>query len=395
MSARLAPTTFASGPEDSLAAVNVYKATSNEVVNSITDIAQKYDFSLLDSVRGGDYLRAASPIVTGVIDGAAVINKEGLISRLVGASEAGMGTLREMSSGVLDSVSGAIDWGKDVYVEVEGVASKVAGSAIESLSDLGKLVGDVTGTSDLFKVTDNEGVAGLFSGIIDECRNLGIRGAFSLVTSSITDPNLLNNIVGKSLDNVIATSDKESLIGIAAKTTKGVISAVNPYAISDFARQYTYPLNQKIGEVTYGHADLFTAFDTIDDAWDKYDRVVEVYDAEGNKQLETQRAIDVTTVQGSSSDFKSLIRAANDANQSTDDRPESKFYQLGELYESVDVRSSAKSQFPYSTVDVSPDPRLAAMGQIQWGDGYIKLLREQAKNGDANAKRILMEVYGE
>lgn len=345
---RLAQTTFSAGPNDSLASVNVYKATTNEVVNSVQDLSQRYDFSLLSSVRGGDYLKAASPIVTGLSQGAAVIDQNSLIARMVSASKAGLGTMRSLGSSALDALSGAMDGGKEVMVSIGGVISSVAGSAYDDLAGLGKLIGEVTGTSDLFTVNDKEGVAGLYSGIIEECRNLGIRGAFQMVTSSITDPYLMNSIVNKSLDNIIATTDQDSLIGIALNTTKGVVQAVNPNAISDYARKYTYPLNQKIGDVTYGHQELFGAFDTIDDVWDRYDRIIEAQNQDGETTQQAQRAIDLTKMQNGSDDFKQMIRAANDTEDTN--RPQTKFYQLASVYNPVDVYSAAKVQFPYAAL---------------------------------------------
>jgi hypothetical protein len=331
MAGSLTTTSFSSGAKDAAATVDVYAKSSNTVINSIQDIRTRFDTTKLSSMRGGDFSAAMGSVVRGIDAAGLVIDKSALIGRVIGSNSGLLAGFKDLSSKVGDGILGAFDEKDGVFASIGGVISKVSSSAVADVKALGSLISDVAGDAYDFVVKDNDGLAGLYTGIINEATALGIPNSFGGIVSAIRDPNIINRVAGNILPAIVGGSDTAGLLGVAAGTAQGVLKAVNPQLLNDFSRNYTNPAYNSVRDLQSEGSSIFRAFDAVDNGWDKASRL-------GSK------ITDITTIQGASPAAKSAIGAAS-TNQSSDDSKDRSMYSLANVFSSTSVADSLKSDF--------------------------------------------------
>lgn len=331
MAGSLTTTSFSSGAKDAAATVDVYAKSSNTVINSIQDIRTRFDTTKLSSMRGGDFSAAMGSVVRGIDAAGLVIDKSALIGRVIGSNSGLLAGFKDLSSKVGDGILGAFDEKDGVFASIGGVISKVSSSAVADVKALGSLISDVAGDAYDFVVKDNDGLAGLYTGIINEATALGIPNSFGGIVSAIRDPNIINRVAGNILPAIVGGSDTAGLLGVAAGTAQGVLKAVNPTLLNDFARNYTNPVYNTARDLQSEGSSIFRAFDAVDSGWDKATRL-------GTK------ITDITTIQGSSPAAKAAIGAAS-TNQSSDDSKDRSMYSLANVFSSQSVSESLNNDF--------------------------------------------------
>lgn len=378
---RLASTVFRTGTMEDLATVDVYREQTRDVINSIQDILSLLDKSSLNSLRGGDFLRNISPIISSADKAFIAINESALMDRIVSASGINLGSLREIGGDFSKKLSGVLSAKDTVLAEIGGVVSKISSLAINNVKALGNVIGEIAGDAGTFLLKDTGGLVSLYTSVIDEARELGITNAFHLVTSTIDDPYIVNRVAGNLLQGFVETSDEKSLLGAALGVSKGVIDAVNPRIIDDFTRVYQNKITDKLGDIRYKYGDVMHAFDAIDSSWDRYQRAGE------------DVAINITKIQNSSPSFRELIRSGVDSGIETP-RDDQEFYTLAEAFKPIAVYDTMRNDFPSAAIQGDVDPRLKALGEIEWSGNYRKLVERQAAGGDQNARNILNILNG-
>ena len=331
MAGSLTTTSFSSGAKDAAATVDVYAKSSNTVINSIQDIRTRFFTTKLSSMRGGDFSAAMGSVVRGIDAAGLVIDKSALIGRVIGSNSGLLAGFKDLSGKVGDGILGAFDEKDGVFASIGGVISKVSSSAVADVKALGSLISDVAGDAYDFVVKDNDGLAGLYTGIIKEATALGIPNSFGGIVSAIRDPNIINRVAGNILPAIVGGSDTAGLLGVAAGTAQGVLKAVNPQLLNDFSRNYTNPVYNSVRDLQSEGSSIFRAFDAVDNGWDKASRL-------GSK------ITDITTIQGASPAAKSAIGAAS-TNQSSDDSKDRSMYSLANVFSSTSVADSLKSDF--------------------------------------------------
>lgn len=331
MAGSLTTTSFSSGAKDAAATVDVYAKTSNTVINSIQDIRTRFDTTKLSSMRGGDFSAAMGSVVRGIDAAGLIIDKSALIGRVIGSNSGLLAGFKDLSGKVGDGILSAFDEKDGVFASIGGVISKVSSSAVADVKALGSLISDVAGDAYDFVVKDNDGLAGLYTGIINEATALGIPNSFGSIVSAIRDPNIINRVAGNILPAIVGGSDTAGLLGVAAGTAQGVLRAVNPQLLNDFSRNYTNPVYNSVRDLQREGSGIFRAFDAVDNGWDKASRL-------GSK------ITDITTIQGASPAAKAAIGAAS-TNQSSDDSKDRSMYSLANVFSSASVADSLKSDF--------------------------------------------------
>ena len=331
MAGSLTTTSFSSGAKDAAATVDVYAKTTNSVINSIQDIRTRFDTTKLSSMRGGDFSAAMGSVVRGIDAAGLIIDKSALIGRVIGSNSGLLAGFKDLSGKVGDGILSAFDEKDGVFASIGGVISKVSSSAVADVKALGSLISDVAGDAYDFVVKDNDGLAGLYTGIINEATALGIPNSFGGIVSTIRDPNIINRVAGNILPAIVGGSDTAGLLGVAVGTAQGVLKAVNPQLLSDFSRNYTNPVFNSVRDLQREGSGIFRAFDAVDNGWDKATRL-------GSK------ITDITTIQGASSAARAAIGAAS-TNQSSDDSKDRSMYGLANVFSSTSVADSLKSDF--------------------------------------------------
>lgn len=341
MAGGLTTTTFSAGAKDAMATVDVYAKSSNTVVNSIQDIRSRFDVSRLDSMRGGDFSSAMGSVIKGIDSAGLILDKSALIGRVIGSSSGLLGGFKELSGKVGDSILGAFDEKDGVFASIGGVVSKVSSAAVADVKALGSLIGDIVGDGYDFVVGDHDGISALYTGIINEATALGIPNSFGSLVSTIRDPNIVNRVVGNVLPAIVGNGDVAGLLGVAGGTAMGVVKALNPQILSEFSRNYTYPLLHGVRDVQSQGNGIFRAYDAIDNGWDKASRL-------GDK------VSSITNIQGASADARKVISAASQNPQPGD--KDRSFYTLANIFPATSVHETLGKDFP----DAAFSPAISA-----------------------------------
>lgn len=341
MSNQLANGSFSAGSRDAAATVDVYSRSTNQTINSIQDIRQQFDSNQLANLKGGDFSGGLRPVVRGINDVGMLLDKNSLISRVIGSAPGLMAGFKDLTSPVSDNLLSSFEDKDGVFATIGGVVSKISGAVVDNVKALGSLIGDVVGDGYHFVVGDNDGLTALYTGIIKECHELGIPSSFSDIVSTIRDPNIVNRVTSNILPSIVKNSDTQGLLGAATGTAMGVVKAVNPQILNDFSRQYTYPLNNQVRDMQREGNAIFGAYDAVDRTWDKGERLL----SDGTKEQTTN----ITNIQGGSRDAKAVIRAAASV-PNPDDTKDRSLYMLADVYKPTSVTQSLSLDFPHATL---------------------------------------------
>lgn len=365
---RIARPTFLSGPRDNLVTVDVFTGTSGGIVNSIQALSAKYDVDLIGMLRAGAAVAQAIPIIEGIANGKLLMNPQAAIARLLTASNTLVGalggpinalnsTFNALSADVQAGIAAAGQVIGDVEVTIGGIVSSVANGAISDIQALGGLINqfaqDATGG---FLMVDTQALGGMAAGIINQCARYGISGAFAQITKNITDPRVLNAIIGSTLPNLISASDIGGLQALANVANVVGIAAVNPRMLPQFTQAYV-----RFGSGSQQQAnpyqdssnwdDLAGCYSTADPSWNLCSR-----SGDGDDQ-----SLDLSALQNGTDDFNSTL-AAGVFNNSASATPDANtpFYALAPMYQATDANQQMKEMYPSTYID----PALRSTDQV-------------------------------
>lgn len=355
---KIALPSFVTGPRDALVTVDVFSGTAGGIVNSIQSLAAKYDVDLIGMLRAGAAAAQLIPVIEGIANGKLLMNPQAAIARLLTASNtlvAAVGgplnalnsTFNALSSDVQAGIAAAGQVIGDVEVTIGNVVSTVANGAISDIQALGGMINQMAGGSG-FLMVDTQALGGFAAGIINQCAKYGISGAFAQITKNITDPRVLNAIIGSTLPNLISASDIGGLQALANVANIVGIAAVNPRMLPSFTRAYirlgsgsTQQASPYQDASTWG--DISGCYATADPSWNVASRAGDSSD---------DPTLDLSALQNGTDDFNSVLSAGvfNTAATTPSDTT-TPFYGLAPLYPDQSVDSLLKQNYPNTYID--------------------------------------------
>jgi hypothetical protein len=363
----IARPTFQTGPRDNLITVDVFTGTSGGIVNSIKALSQKYDVDLIGMLRAGAAVAQAIPVIEGIAHGKLLMNPQAAIARLLTASNTLVGalggpinalnsTFSALSADVQAGIAAAGQVVGEVEVAIGGVVSSVVNGAIGDIQALGGLINQFAGGNG-FLMVDVQALGGFAAGVINECARYGISGAFAQMTKNITDPRVLNAIIGSTLPNLISASDIGGLQALANVANVVGIGAINPRMLPQFTRAYV-----RIGSGSVQQATPYQDSQNWNDMMDCYDTAQPDWNVASRAGDDpSDPTLDITALQNGTEDFNAALSAGvynNSASASPDDNTH--FYALAPLYEDTDVNQQMKDAYPNSYID----PALRSTDQV-------------------------------
>jgi hypothetical protein len=351
---KIAGPSFVTGPNDKLLTVDVFTGSASGIVNSIESLAAKYDVDLIGMLRAGAAAAKLLPVVEGLVNGKLLLNPQAAIARLLTASNTLVGAVggsslnsvfNTLSSGVQAGISEAGQVLGSVEATVGGVVSTIANGAISDIQSLGGLINGFANSSGAFMMIDTQALAGMAAGVINQCAQYGISGAFQQMVSNITNPRVLNSIIAQTLPNLVGASDINGLQALANVANVVGITAVNPQMLSSFTTGYSRSASGSYQQSSPNQdattwTQISDCYGTADPTWDSYQRTG---DASGDP------SIDLTSLQGGTDDFNSTLAAGVFSAAPADTT--TPLYALATVYPAQPVDTQLKSMYPNTYID--------------------------------------------
>lgn len=344
MTAKLAIPTFVGGPQDDLAAVDVYEQESDAVINSIQDdyLADTLsDDELLELVGGqamdeaaaealiaaDDYVLSTVEIidmtkdaVPEMVDGLKAltpVSLNGITSQVTSVVAGAKGQLAGLQ-GTIGGITGAIQGG---IANAKGVMSMINGVA-----------GQVMGT-----IKNAQGLVGGLSGIVKQACSMGIPNSFGALMSNVNvvsrlashGTGLLNQVVNGALPSVVKFSDIGSLSSMANVCTPGAIISMQPSIIKDFSSSFNMPSGSPFSAVQGMFGQVTSTFNQINSTWNQVQRA-------------GQQIASITNLQGASQAMNTVMRTG----AMLSSNPVDKLQLLAQPFGSGSVMGSLSKSFP-------------------------------------------------
>ncbi len=326
---------FSTGPDDKVAAVDVYDAEfaadGAAVINSVQDLGG----GLIDTIK--DLLNTSKLGISSFLEiknDLAKFDPKKLTDRLMLSSGDFRASMSELSAGIKNNASLTLlkDKADAVMCTVNDYRSKVSGAQAQSVNQLGSFINSYTKTS-IFKASDSGAVGSILGSVIGKASDLGITGAFTSLTATLKDNTILNKTVKALLPIALRNSDIKLLKEMSNSPAAKLINVISPGFSSAVAGYYKGTGAGKTGAIS-DWRDLTTTLSNVNSQWDKAQR--------GNGTTATN----IVGLMGGSKDFQKLIVTGVSALNGGNPKAREKNYALASVYPKTSVADQFKKNFP-------------------------------------------------
>lgn len=346
MTPNFARPVFSSGPNNSFATMDMAAAKAGGILNSVQDLAKKYDVDLASVIRGAQQAAELLPLFTTKGSGF-VTNKGNLMSRIISANKQISGLISRgaaiagFDENVFSSYLGTENG--DVFAKVGDLVQRVAYTDFKSMSDIGYLINDLATEADpnagnLFKMDDQDSTVAFLVGTIREATQYGIPNSFSTLSATIQNSSTMNRVIDGVLPDAIAASDLDMLIDMANSRSRDSVIHRYPDVLRRIGDSYKSTPMETAHERYERAEKVYEAFDAIDFDWDKMKRGADTVFSTAKMKLDNAEFLDTmrTGALGSGDTRKSM-------------------WLIAEKYPNQDVFSSLKKDFPMTVIDPTGD----------------------------------------
>lgn len=274
MSGLLSTPIFVSGPDDKVAAVDLYKA-SGKLVNELRDISDVFKANALDALKGGNTLLGAvkGDIIKGLdsLTAGIQVDTDSLMKGLISVNPGMVSALRALPSTMqseLTNISGFAD----IEGTFNGIKAQISKATLSTINGLGSLVNGITGANLPFNFTDKVGLAQFSASLIIQATRVGIPGVFKAFVDQIKDRKVLRNIVASVAEQAVRNSMTDLLSDMASSPASRLLAKVGGGLALKYIRDYKNPYKSSIGKKYENYRLGMTALDAVLDEWILYYR---------------------------------------------------------------------------------------------------------------------------
>jgi len=388
MARSLASPSFMTGPQDDLAAPDIYTISNAETINKVAPFAVMDEVkvqqvsvlqggkAMLEKAREG--LKLAQSVQglnakgTGAFD--KLMNSAGSLSNVMRNLPTGASGLSKELGVLVNAASGIVQKGQGAVAQINGVKQTFnqlkSGNVFAKIDSIGSMINTLSGDSGVFSISNIKEQASTIAGVVNLASANGIKGAFGAILKDSTDSALLNKVASACLSTTAITSDLASLSSMADKLKPGVIMGFNPNILGDFSKQYIRPIEETVGSATR------ETFGAIKDTFGKINPNWLTASRNG------EEITDLTCVMGSSKDFQKTMATAIMTDPQATDKDHAMLAVLGE--KPTDVHREIVQQFPMLTslqvtpTTVTTSPNASTSTSQQTPDAYLKVSLPQA-----------------
>ena len=297
MSTNLAQTLFKTGPNDLLAAVNVY--TQQSAIAPINDSANAIlaDIDALKGLAGCEAIAAETQIRDLVSSQKQALVSSDIVKGVISANSGlhtAYSSLSPKLQNFLTSVKGSVD--------LSMVNGKIkAGLKMSSMTDAGAvtaMINIVGGKNNSFTLKDISGQRTFVSNLLKLSSTIGVPGAYATAMAGIADKSMGRGITRDILPTVIANSSYEMLREIAEGPHADHVRATYPNVNRDFASSFKFSHDATTDQHANIAASILTSFNILNPNWNK------TRTSKGRSYLNGSISLN------SSGDFKAVLKAS-------------------------------------------------------------------------------------
>lgn len=268
MSTNLAQTTFSTGVNDKLAAVDVYTQTSavapiDDSVDAIlADIDTMTDLSGCDAISPEEQIKNVVASEEQALQRSDIV--KGVISKDSGLSSA-YASMSKSVQNFLTNVKGSVD------IRVVNGDIK-AGLKMATMTDAGAvtaMLNIVGGKRSDFSINNLSGQRNFVSNLLKLSSQMGIPGAYRTAMAGIADPNLGRQITRSILSSVISHGDYSMLQDIAQGPHARHVGSAYPNLSRDFASAFKFPKKTSADQHASIGSSILSSFNMLNPNWNK------------------------------------------------------------------------------------------------------------------------------
>jgi len=344
----LSPTSFSTGPNESRAAVDVYKETSSKTISAVKEAPAATKPSVTAMAGNKSTTGNLNSILSNTAKAKSSIDSINPLSRInreVPAMFVGMRQLPPncgtgMTKGVVKDLNGL----NKTTMSMNGEKVKVDTSKLACVTGIGNMTNSVSKANGCkttpFEFSDiGAKLAGL-ANAIKSATDVGLPGAFKSFICGLTDTFSIDKLGAAVAGTVAAKSDLGSLKSMSESTTKGYLNKTNPTLLKDFAKNYSNKPGSSSADNAGNYQSLTGSFAGIDPNWMKSKR-------------NGSDTTDLTIACQGSPDFKSTMQNGIYANGPTpiaNGTADNQDLLYARHLPVTDVNSEVRSSFPRTAV---------------------------------------------
>lgn len=265
MAATLAVPSFRAGPNDQLAAVDVYTQKSNTVVNANKDVLAGFSFgsvtSLLSSVTAGGRLNVSS-LVSGslsTISGSLGLDPNGALAKVMKAATPAL------TSYVNSKISSNPAISK-IVAQVGAVSKLIEPKNWTNAQSVTQSINTLTGGTGI-KLIDSGAANSIVAAVASQGISAGIPGVIGQIKGANIPGVNWNSITQSILPTVNKMGDTQALKALTADDL-GKLPTVTSSAITDFSSAYPTPTTPvSAAQYQANYTDITSTFTQIKPDW--------------------------------------------------------------------------------------------------------------------------------
>lgn len=300
MADNIAPTTFQSGPTDSVAVADVYKAKPTAPVNNgIGDAAKSAASKAADLLKGNLDAKDLADMTT-IEDGKASVNKKDSLTKVATVLGGPNGPINDLKESVIDEVLRTVGFKSDKDLAAAASGAGVAGvdgqiktkKGWQTVSGIKLIVADiqnirnmdassatgiagilnaVSGNSALAKTLDLESQFAVLGKIMNKVSELRIPEAIDAILAKLADDKERQRLLLENLRSSVMQSDMYVIHkAIQYVGGPGVLARV-PDFVELLLMFYTFPPGVSKPSLTLMN-DMKAILDTVSPGWHLYSR---------------------------------------------------------------------------------------------------------------------------
>jgi hypothetical protein len=301
----LAKTTFAAGPNEKLATVDVYSAKpGGNPVNSIQAISKSSSSPFLDAFKGGaSGTKVLKSKVANLTDSVNAINSFNLATFMEGFIP-GMGKVLSVAKGcgnskLSDGMLSDINSMNGMISDMNGVSSRMKPTDLDCSVNLGNMVNMMALANGCGRNQFSIPMINLrtlsLKAILLAALEAGLLGIFGALICGIAEALLIDKLSSQTATPIAKAGDMHSLHTLAASSTPGIVVVTNPHIVITIVNNYNNVKNKESGVPSEKMInDTLIAIGQLDPKW-----------------LTT-----TTPVNGTITDLTKALKANNDFNSS-------------------------------------------------------------------------------
>ena len=267
----LASTTFSTGIDPQLAAIDIYNTVnSQEIINITPDIENIF----LNATKSISFIPDANALenlkiikgkdLNGLkIDADAL--KDGILSSFSGA----MGAFKSLPGDLQNKLLNVNGY-NSLKLTLGNIDTMISSANLSTITGLGDLIRSITGCPFPLGVFDRNANILLGSNILRQAYLYNMFGAYGAFINCITDRVTGSGITRRSVPYIVTDSSIGLFKDIANGPFASEVKTYAPNIVGDFVSNFKLPQNTKSTQYPLLLNDCFESFDKVDPNWNKY-----------------------------------------------------------------------------------------------------------------------------